>query len=66
MAGVGDHGHSAAAWAAVAIVIVAFVLGGIALVISNWPMFWVAVGLVVVGGITAKVGGMVRGGVPPR
>jgi hypothetical protein len=66
MAGVDDHGHALAAWAAVIIIIVAFILGGVAIVISNWSLFWIAVGLVVVGGIVAKVGGMVRGGVPPR
>lgn len=66
MAGADDHGSSVAAWAAVVIIIVAFIVGGIAIVLANWTMFWVCVGVVVVGGIIGKLGGMARGGVPPH
>jgi hypothetical protein len=66
MAGADDHGNTFAAWAAVVVIIVAFIVGGIAIVLGNWTMFWVSVGVVVVGGIIGKLGGMARGGVSPR
>ena len=37
-----------AAWAGTTIAMVAFLVGGIAVVIQNWPLFWVSVGLLVV------------------
>jgi hypothetical protein len=36
------------------IIVVGFVLGGVALVIWNWPMFWISVGVIVVGAIVAR------------
>ena len=53
-----DHGSTPAAWTAVVIIIVAFVLGTVAIIIGNWPLFWVSVGLVAVGAIAGKVLGM--------
>lgn len=50
-----DHGSTPAAWTAVAIITLAFVLGTLAVVLGNWPLFWVSAGLVVVGGIVGKV-----------
>jgi hypothetical protein len=50
-----DHGSTPAAWTAVAIIMIAFVVGTLAIVLGNWPMFWVGAGLVVVGAITGKV-----------
>jgi hypothetical protein len=52
-----NHGSTPAAWVAVFIVLVAFVVGGIALVFSppNWVMFWIAVALVPVALIVGKV-----------
>jgi hypothetical protein len=42
------HGRTPAAWAGVALAMVGFLLGGIALVIGpNWILFWIAVGLCV-------------------
>ena len=34
---------------------VAILLGGIAVVIQNWPLFWISVGILVVSVIAAKV-----------
>ena len=34
---------------------VAFLVGGIAVVIQNWPLFWVSVGILVVSVIATKV-----------
>ena len=50
-----DHGATPAAWTAVVIITIAFVVGTLAVVLGNWPMFWVGVALVVVGGIVGKV-----------
>jgi len=51
------HGRTLAAWTGSAIGLVAFILGGIALVMrpQNWTMFWVAVGLAVVALIVTVV-----------
>lgn len=51
-----SHGHTAAAWTTVILVFLAFVVGGIAVMAQNWPLFWIGgVGLVVVGLIVGKV-----------
>ena len=46
-------------WAAVAVILVGFIVGGLGLVFGpNWVMFWVGVGVVVVGGIYALAVGI--------
>lgn len=50
-----DHGSTPAAWTAVVIITVAFIVGTLGIVLGSWPMFWVGVGLVVVGAIAGKV-----------
>ncbi len=50
-----DHGSTPAAWTAVTIIMIAFVVGTLGIVLGNWPMFGVGVALVVVGGIAGKV-----------
>lgn len=50
-----SHGSSPAAWTAVVIITLAFALGTLALVLGNWPMFWVGAALVVIGGVAGKV-----------
>ena len=50
-----DHGSTPAAWTTVVIIALAFVLGTLAVIAGNWPLFWVAAGLVVVGAIVGKV-----------
>ena len=42
------HGRTLAAWTGSLIALIAFVVGGIAVVIQNWPLFWVSVALAVV------------------
>jgi hypothetical protein len=50
------HGSTPAAWTAVAIVLVAFTLGGVALMIGpSWVLFWVSVALLPVAVIVGKV-----------
>lgn len=50
-----DHGSTPAAWTTVIIITIAFILGTLAVVIANWPLFWASAGLVVVGAIVGKV-----------
>ena len=40
---------------AVVIVTLAFTLGTLAIILGNWPLFWISVGLVVLGAIVGKV-----------
>jgi hypothetical protein len=50
------HGSTPAAWTAVAIVLIAFTVGGVALMIGpNWVLFWVSVALLPVAAIVGKV-----------
>jgi hypothetical protein len=41
-------------WLACLVIIVGFAVGGAAMIIWNWPMFWAGVGVVVVGCIIAR------------
>jgi hypothetical protein len=50
----GDEGHHGrpASWVAVSIIIIGFIVGGIAVPIGpTWWLFWVGAAIVVVGGI---------------
>jgi hypothetical protein len=50
------HGSTPAAWTAVTIVLIAFTLGGIALMIGpSWVLFWASVALLPVAVIVGKV-----------
>jgi len=49
------HGRTLAAWAGSAIGLVAFIVGGIAVVYQIWPMFWAAVALAVIALIATVV-----------
>jgi hypothetical protein len=39
------HGRTLAAWTGSVIGLIAFIVGAIAVVIQNWPLFWASVGL---------------------
>lgn len=59
------HGNSPAAWTAVIIVLIAFTLGAIAMVLGpNWVLFWISVGIAVLGALTGKVMQLLGFGVP--
>jgi hypothetical protein len=62
MAGNKDAGHgaSAAAWAAAVTIMVGTVLGGVALIIWNWPLFWAGVALFVLGCIGGYFAGIME------
>jgi hypothetical protein len=49
------HGNTPAAWTAVTIVLVGFVLGGLGLVLDSWLMFWVGVACAPVAVVVGKV-----------
>ncbi len=49
------HGSTPAAWTAVTLVIVAFLVGAIGLVMMNWPVFWTGVGLLGLAVVVGKV-----------
>jgi hypothetical protein len=52
----GHHGRRSS-WVAVSVIIVGFVVGGVAFVPEpKWWLFWVGAGIVVVGGIMATAG----------
>ena len=40
-----NHGNTPAAWTAVIVGLLAFLVGGIGLIIGSWPTFWVGVAL---------------------
>jgi ABC-type bacteriocin/lantibiotic exporter with double-glycine peptidase domain len=54
------HGNTPAAWTAVVVALVGFIVAGVALVIGSWPLFWVGVALapvaIIIGAIMAKMG----------
>jgi hypothetical protein len=50
-----DHGSTPAAWTTVIIVVSAFVVATLALILGNWPLFWIGVGMVILGGVVGKV-----------
>ncbi len=39
------HGNTPAAWTAVVVALLAFVVAGIALMVGSWLMFWIGVAL---------------------
>jgi hypothetical protein len=52
------HDASVAIWVAVFVIIAGTIVGGIALIEWNWPIFWVGIGLFVLGSIGAALGGI--------
>lgn len=60
-----DHGGTPAAWTAVILMMIGVVIGGVAILVNSWPLFWVGgAGLVVVGAIVGKVMGLMGYGQP--
>lgn len=50
-----DHGSTPAAWTTVTIITLAFAVGTLAIVLANWAMFWVGVGLLILGPIVGRI-----------
>lgn len=55
-----NHGNTPAAWTAVVVGLLAFIVGGIGLMISSMTVFWVGVALapvaIVAGAVVSKMG----------
>jgi hypothetical protein len=49
------HGRTAAAWAGSMLAMLAFILGGIAVMMQNWVLFGIAVLIIVVALVATKV-----------
>ncbi len=60
-----DHGSTPAAWTAVIIIIVAFVVGGVGVLLAQSWLFWVGAVLIVVGVVAGKVMQMMGMGAKP-
>ncbi len=54
----GGHEATIGVWTATFVIIGATIMGGIALIFWNWPLFWVSVGLLVAGCIGAAFAGI--------
>ena len=50
-----NHGQTVAAWTAVIVAILGFLVGSIGVVVASPPMFWVGVALLPVAGLVGKV-----------
>jgi hypothetical protein len=62
-----NHGQTPAAWTAVLIILVAFIVGTVGVVIGSWPLFWVGgVALATIGVITGRVMSMMGMGTKPK
>ena len=49
------HGNTPAAWAAVTIILVGFLVAGVGLVVGSWLAFWIGVVLWPIGGIVGNI-----------
>lgn len=60
-----EHGNTPAAWTAVTIMLVGFTIGTVAVILLNWPLFWIGgVAVVVLGAVVGKVMQMMGLGQP--
>jgi hypothetical protein len=50
-----NHGQTPAAWTAVTIMMVGFIIGSVAVVQLNWVLLGIGVAVIVVGGVVGKV-----------
>jgi hypothetical protein len=56
----GGHDVAPAIWVATFVVIAGTIIGGIALIEWNWPIFWVGIGLFVAGSIGGYFAGIME------
>jgi len=60
-----EHGNTPAAWTAVMVMVVGFGIGTVAVIMLNWPLFWIGgVGVIILGAIVGKVMQMMGLGQP--
>ena len=60
------HGNTPAAWTGVTILLVGFVVGGLALILGSWLWFWIGVAVGLVAPIIGKVMQAMGLGTEPR
>jgi uncharacterized membrane protein YjjP (DUF1212 family) len=60
-----SHGHTPAAWTAVVIITLAFLIGMFAVIFGNWTVLYIAFGIAILGGIVGKVMAMMGMGAQP-
>lgn len=48
---ISGHGASLKSWLAALVILAGFIVGGIALIYWNWPVFWIGVAIAVIGGL---------------
>ncbi len=53
--GEAHHGNTPAAWTAVCVALVAFLVGAVGLVVGSYLVFWIGVGMLVVAALVGKV-----------
>jgi hypothetical protein len=53
-----DHGHSVAAWSGVTIILVGSAVAALAVVLARPVLFWIGIGVCLVGAVAGKVLGM--------
>jgi hypothetical protein len=56
----GGHGASLKSWLAATIIVAGFIVGGVAIIYWNWPVFWAGVATAVVGCIIAAAVGIMN------
>ncbi|HVV13694.1 HGxxPAAW family protein [Amycolatopsis sp.] len=56
----GGHNASLAIWLTVYVAIAGTIVGGIALIYWNWPLFWVGIGLFVLGCLAGYFAGIME------
>jgi hypothetical protein len=49
------HGNTPAAWTAVSVALVAFLVGAVGLVVDSYLVFWIGVGILVASAVVGKV-----------
>jgi hypothetical protein len=49
------HGNTPAAWTAVSVALLAFLVGAVGLVVDNYLVFWIGVGILAVSAVVGKV-----------
>ena len=58
--GGGGHGASMKSWLAATVIVIGFIVGGVAIIYWNWPVFWIGVGIVVVGSVFGAAVGIMN------
>ena len=59
-----QHGNTPAAWTAVTVALLGFIVGGIGLMVGNMTLFWIGVALAPIALIVGKIMSMIGYGAP--